>query len=270
MSAWQLDSIPWPIFDPAKVDPKLLSQAKGAALVEANAADYVAYLRGVFRNDPELLIEIEEWGKEEERHGAALRRWCEMADPSFDYPAAEVRFKKAYRIPAPTESVRDSPARELVARCVVEIGTSTFYTALKDACEEPLLKEICRRIAGDEVRHFNMFLKYLTQRYAKEEHVGCFARLKTVLERVHEVDDPELTLAHFAANLGEDFDPQQFPSYAKKYMNEAFGYYHAKHFMMSVPMLAKAIGISLGTRVSHFSGRLIYGLFHFRYCVFAR
>jgi rubrerythrin len=270
MSAWQLESIPWQVFDPTKVDAKLLAQAKGAALVESNAADYVAYLRGVFHDNPQLLAEIETWGEEEERHGSTLRKWCEMADPHFDYEAALLRFKKAYKIPAPSKSVRGSPARELVARCVVETGTSTFYTALKDACEEPLLKEICRRIAGDEIRHFNLFLKHLTTRYAREEHVGCSARLKTVLERVLEMDDPELTFAHFAANLGDDFNPQLFPLYAEKYMNEAMGYYRAKHFIMSAPMLAKTIGISLSARISHFIGRLMYGFFHLRYCTFAQ
>jgi hypothetical protein len=49
-------------------------------------------------------------------------------------------------------------------------------------------------------------------------------------------------------------------------MNEAMGYYRAKHFIMSAPMLAKTIGISLGARISHFIGRLMYGFFHLRYC----
>src|SRR3546814_4742156 len=52
-----------------------------------------------------------------------------------------------------TESIRGSRAGELVARCMVEVGTSSYYRALGDAATEPALKAICRFIAGDELRH---------------------------------------------------------------------------------------------------------------------
>ncbi len=265
MSSWQLNAIPWHEFDPSKVNFKLLAQAKGAALVESNAADYVTYLRAVFADNPQFMAQIEVWGREEELHGAALRKWCEMADPTFNYDDAVHRFKEAYRLPEVSASVRGSQARELVARCVVETGTSTFYLAMRDSCEEPVLREICRRIAGDEVRHFNLFLKQLTTRYAEQEHVSRWARLKTVLERSLEVDDPELTFAHFAANLGEKFDPAQFQVYSKQYMSEAFGLYQPRHFAMIIPMIARAAGISIRPWFSHKLGSLMYWLVKLRY-----
>src|SRR3546814_13985472 len=56
-----------------------------------------------------------------------------------------------------TESIRGSRAGELVARCKVEVGTSSYYRALGDAATEPALKAICRFIAGDELRHYKLF-----------------------------------------------------------------------------------------------------------------
>ena len=44
-----------------------------------------------------------------------------------------------------------------MARCVVESGTSSMYSALRDSTDEPVLKAICHRIAGDEFRHFRLF-----------------------------------------------------------------------------------------------------------------
>src|SRR5689334_13186575 len=131
MQRWTLESIPWQQFTPNLVDPELLALAKGASLVESNSADYVHYLKRVFADAPGMFEEIERWGEEERLHGAALRRWAEMADPSFDYERAFHVFVQNYRIPLDADaSIRGSRAAELVARCVVETGTSGFYSAL--------------------------------------------------------------------------------------------------------------------------------------------
>ena len=262
---WQIDDIPWSQFDAAKVDPALLAQAKGAALVESNAADYVSYLSVIFADDPQVLKDLARWGREEELHGAVLRRWCEFADPSFDYEDALRRFRSAYRLPPAEELVRGSAARELVSRCVVETGTSTFYAALRDAAEEPVFREICRRIAGDEIRHFHLFYRHLNDRYAARERLGRWPRLKTVLQRVREAEDAELTFAHYAANLGPRFDARQFPAYSRDYMKKAFGYYRPRHFAMSAPMLLKAVGLGVRPRVSRWLGRAFYFLFRLKY-----
>ena len=60
-------------------------------------------------------------------------------------------------------SSRGSRCGELVARCIVETGTSSYDTALMDAVEEPVLKEICRNIAADELRHYKLFYDHVTQ-----------------------------------------------------------------------------------------------------------
>ena len=95
---------------------------------------------------------------EEIQHGMALGRWAQLADPAWDFDAAFARFRAGYKLPLEaTGSVRGSQAGEMMARCIVETGTSSYYSALKDATDEPVLKQICAKIAADEFRHYKLF-----------------------------------------------------------------------------------------------------------------
>src|SRR3569833_1979720 len=138
---WTMDDVHWELFDPARVDPSLLAAIKAAALVEYNAPDYVTYLKRVFRDSgAQTLANIEQWGQEEAQHGRALGRWAEMADPSFKLEEAFARFRTGYS-PAhyhdeeAAGSVRGSRRGEMIARCVDESGTCSYYSAIRDAAE---------------------------------------------------------------------------------------------------------------------------------------
>ena len=96
-------------------------------------------------------------------------------------------------------SIRGSRVGELLARCIVETGTSSFYSAVEEATAEPVLKEICRHIAADEFRHYRMFLNGL-RRYQPVERISLLTRLRVVYERVKESDDDELAFAYHCAN----------------------------------------------------------------------
>ena len=109
----------------------MLATVKAAALVEYNAPDYVTYLKRVFAGaGAETIAAIEQWGREEAQHGRALGRWAEMADPSFKLEEAFARFRKGYT-PAHINGVEETSVRgsrrgEMIARCVVESGTSSY------------------------------------------------------------------------------------------------------------------------------------------------
>ena len=172
MGAWTLDDIPWDRFDPAKVDPELVPIVKAASLVEHNGRAYAHHLCLVFADDPEFQQTARRWGEEEVQHGRALARWAALADPAFDFAAAFARFQEGFRVDFDSDrSRRGSRAGEMVARCVVEIGTSSYYTALREAAAEPVLQEICRHIAADELRHYRLFYKNL-DRYLAQERIG--------------------------------------------------------------------------------------------------
>ncbi len=240
---WTLEDIRWQDFDPTKVDAGVLSAVKAAALVEFNAPDYVTYLCNVFADRPDVKKTIIEWGKEEIQHGQALARWAELADPDFKFNIAFKRFQAGYRIPLDEmQSVRGSRAGELVARCVVESGTSSYYTAIKDATDEPVLKQITANVAADEFRHYKLF--YEEFKGLDEALPSRWRRAQIAIGRVSEADDDELAYAYYAANVADDGSvPYERVRFAKAYEKSAFSLYRRQHTDRLVAMVGKAIGV---------------------------
>jgi hypothetical protein len=242
---WTLQTINWTCFDPARVDEQLLALAKTASLVEANAADYVIYLRNVFAGDEAFLALIDQWGLEERLHGEALGRWAELADPGFNFALALNDFRAGYQLDLNRDqSVRGSRSAELIARQVVETGTSSFYSAIRDACAEPVLKDIASRIARDEYFHFQLFRKHFT-RHANAAPMSVWAKLKVAVTRFNEADDDELGYAYFAANIlakdrGASFKAR---NYGKDYWRIAMTLYRRPHIDAGVRMLLRAVDI---------------------------
>ncbi len=241
MGRWSLDDIPWDRFDARRVDPDIVALAKAAAVVEFNADDYVAYLCRVFAGDSRFVKAVQGWGAEEVKHGAALARWARLADPAFDFDAAFARFKQGFRLPLDAEeSVRGSRSGELIARCMVEAGTSAYYTALADATDEPVLKAICRRIAGDEFAHYALFHRYLG-RYQLSERLLFPARLKVALGRIREMGDDELAHAFHATNQAES--PYDRAQAIRNYRSRAAPRYRKSHIRSMTGMVFTAVGL---------------------------
>ena len=241
MGSWTLDDIPWQCFDAARVDPEIVRLVKAASLVEANGAAYAEHLCRVFADDPDFQESAGRWGAEEVQHGTALARWAALADPSFDFDAALARFRAGYRIDGDRMFARrGSQAGEMLARCIVETGTSSYYTALKEASAEPVLQEICRRIAADELRHYRLFYKNLGACLARER-LGRWARLKVALGRVVESEDDELAYAYYAANAPDaSYDRRRW---RRAYARRAYAIYRPHHVERGVAMILKAVGL---------------------------
>jgi hypothetical protein len=244
---WSLDDVHWHLFDPGKVEPGMLAAVKAAALVEYNAPDYVAYLKRVFAGDAKTLADIEQWGREESQHGRALGRWAEMADPTFRLEDAFARFRKGYTPPhfegEGTQSVRGSRRGEMIARCVVESGTSSYYSAIRDAAHEPVLKEIAGRIAADEYRHYKLF--YDTLHEQPEPDPGFWSKLMIAIGRVRESDDDELAYAYYCANVPagqEAARPYDRGAYSRASAATSMAIYRRKHIQKLVQMVVKAVG----------------------------
>ena len=247
---WKLEDIAWSSFDSSAVDPRLLAAVKTASVVEANSSDYVRYLQNVFCEDAGFKDEAVRWGDEEAQHGAALGRWAEMADPSFDFAASLARFRAGYRIPVDAGmSVRGSQAGELLARCVVESGTCSYYSALRDQAREPVLRQICHRIAQDEARHYRLFQRYFA-RYANAAELGPWARMRIAFARVAETDDDELAYAYHSTNethgANVTYDRKRC---AGVYQQLAMSMYGLTHVRTLVGMIALALGMRGKTRL---------------------
>lgn len=255
---WSLDDISWARFDASKVDPETLKAVKAAAMVEYNAADYVSYLREVFAADADMIAAIEQWGREEEQHGLALGRWATLADPTFNFEKSFKYFREGFQVPAGVSaSVRGSRAGEMVARCVVESGTSSYYSAIRDATEEPVLKEIAAHIAADEFRHYRLFYEAFLK-YQRQEQRPLMERLKVALGRVLEAEDDELAYAYYAANEAESGVKYDRAHYSREYNRRVLRFYRPKHIQKGVAMIAKAVGLPPQGKLARFAANLLW------------
>jgi len=256
MQSWTLDDIDWRRFDAAKVSPDVLKVIKTAAMVERNGADYGRYLGNVFKDDAAFRDVAATWAQEEEQHGMALGRWAQLADPSFDFDKAFAEFTAMYRIPVDaTASVRGSLTGELCARCVVETGTSSFYSAIRDAVDEPVLKQICKNIAADEFRHYKLFFTHM-ERYARESGVSKWERLKVAFTRFKEAEDDEIASAYHAGNAVAA--PYDRAAASLQYGERAFGFYHERHVRRAGVMFAQAAGLDPEGWSAKLLGRVLW------------
>jgi hypothetical protein len=258
-SGWTLDDIPWSRFDTKAVSPALLAAVKAASLVEYNALDYVAYLTRVFHDaDTQTLSDFRRWGQEELQHGMALGRWCELADADFDFQAAVARFRAGYKPPhfaGDGGSVRGSLRGEMIARCVVESGTSSYYSAMKDATPEPVLKEIAGYIAADEYRHYKLFYEILHKQH--EPDLPFWRKLMVAVGRVNESDDDELAYAYYAANISPSV-PYDRKTCTRLSASKALAIYQPHHIRKLIQMIAKSIGADPHGRMAKVASALMW------------
>lgn len=248
MANWTLDDIKWGEFDASKVKPEHVSLAKAACMVEYNGGDYARYLKQVFHDDAEFQTLADAWALEEIQHGKALRKWSEMADPEFNFDESFKSFTEGYKIPDGKNMVRGSKSGELISRCVVEAGTSAYYTMLKEDTDEPVFKSICAKIAADELRHYKLFYTNL-KTYLEKEKIGKLKRLAVSFSRISESEDDELAYAYYAAHRTQykEYDHNFFKNLS---FATVLRIYKQDHYEKMIAMVFKAAGIKPRERVT--------------------
>jgi hypothetical protein len=227
-------------------------------MVERNGTDYGTYLNRVFPDDPDFRAAADRWSLEEVQHGDTLGRWAMLADPSWNFETAFARYKAGYHLPLldADNSVRGSRTGELIARCMVETGTSSYYTALAEATDEPVLQEVCRLIAADEYRHFKLFYDHM-RRYLGRERIGVLRRLRIALGRLGESEDDELAFAYHCANESEATRYRHERCIAA-YMAGAIGFYRYRHIERGMGMMLKSVGLPPRGRLSAVAARAMW------------
>lgn len=263
MDHWTPEDIAWQDFDRSRVDDDTIRIIKAAALVEHNGEDYAQYLANVFEGDEAFVAAAWRWAAEEVQHGVVLGRWARLADPDWDLEASRRCFREGYdQVNLDVHaSVRGSRCCELIARCVVEVGTSSYYTALADSTDEPVLKQICKRIAADEFRHYKLFYDHM-KRYLADEKPMLFERVKVALGRMAEGEDDELAYAYYAANIGTG--PYNRKACAAAHGSKALSRYQPGHIKLATNMTMKAVGLKPQSRFGTWFGRIVWRLFDWR------
>ena len=156
----------------AKLDPELVRIVKAASLVEHNGGAYAHHLCLVFADDPDFQETARRWGEEE----TAARRGA-GALGGAGRPG--LRFRRRVR-PFPGGFSGRFRQRPLAPRLALRRDGGALrrrdrhqllLQRVRDAAEEPVLREICRHIAADELRHYRLFYKNL-DRYLVHERLG--------------------------------------------------------------------------------------------------
>ncbi len=135
-----------------------------ASFVEISSDLYTRNLVESFRAHVGVAHWLQQsWEPEELQHGRALRAYIRKAWPGFDWNAAYADFIAEYALLCRPEALEKSPALEMAARCIIEMGTSTYYRALQDYADEPVLRQLAGLIRQDEVRHYKNFYRFFRQ-----------------------------------------------------------------------------------------------------------
>jgi hypothetical protein len=123
----------------------------GASFIETAADLYTNNLVLHFPDQQAREWLANRWQPEELQHGKALRAYAQAAWPGLDWERGYAGFLDEYSRLCTMEQLEDSRTLEVVARCAVETGTATFYTALQACAREPVLKVLAGFIGCDEV-----------------------------------------------------------------------------------------------------------------------
>jgi hypothetical protein len=185
----------------AVANEDLLMLLCAASFVESGTALYTRNLSIFFADDPEVCAWLDnEWEPEELQHGRALKAYITHVWPKFDWDTAFENFFSEYSKTCSVEGFERTQALEMVARCVVETGTTTLYSAIGKCSDEPVLAEIINNIRTDEVRHYKYFFKYF-KKYNKIEGNGRLTILGALVRRIMEIrnEDSEIALRHVFA-----------------------------------------------------------------------
>ncbi|HYP67299.1 MAG TPA: ferritin-like domain-containing protein [Thiobacillaceae bacterium] len=223
-----------------------------SSFVESLSDLYTHNLLDHMGNDPEASQWLRErWEPEELRHGQALRRYVETVWPAFDWQKAFDGFSADYRPYCKPELLEPTRALEMVARCVVEAGTSSLYALLQRISPEPVLTTLVGHIRSDEVGHYKYFYRFFL-RYREIERPSRWQVARVLRQRLMVIGHEDAYLAYknvFAVrHPGRSFGPQDYQA-----LQHAAGQWARADFPyeMSVKMLLKPLRLpSLINRIA--------------------
>ena len=248
---WSLDSIDWSAIrsDTAKGSEAFFYLVAAASFMESATDRYTANLIAQFRGEDEVTAWLEQhWLPEELQHGRALRGYVQIAWPNFDWDRAYEAFLNEFSCYCSADELEPTRAREMASRCVVEMGTASYYTTLSRMSHDPVLATIARRIAEDEIRHYKHFYRYF-RRYQQIEPETRVAVFGALFNRLRMIDrqDSLIAMKHLYAGMhpGQPFDRRTYRA-----LRSDLRFLIRPHFphRMCVQMLLKPLDLGQLTR----------------------
>lgn len=244
---WTLDDIPWrTIRAEIMADQELLFYlVTTASFIETATDTYTRNLIAYYSDDPEIAAWLEQhWQHEELQHGRALKRYVQTAWPGFDWDRVYRAFFAEFSANCKMEALEPTRCLEMTSRCIVEMGTASYYTTLSHLSPEPVLSRIAGLIREDEVRHYKYFYRYFL-RYRERGKPGRMLIFRAILRRLRMIDgeDSSIALKHAYAirHPGAPFDNRVYRKIQKqgrRLMGPCFPH------EMSVKMTLKPLGLN--------------------------
>ena len=244
---WTLDDIPWRDIRRDLVAPSdaLYYMVTTASLIESATHLYAHNLVAHFSSDSEAVGWLaRNWEPEELQHGRALREYVKHVWPEFDWETVYGSFLSEFSAACKVDALLPQLSLELASRCVVEMGTASYYTALSKASGDPVLSVLAQHIFEDEVGHYKHFYKYFL-RHQEIERTSRSKILGALWHRLKMIEGEDgyiaLKYAYLARYPGRLYDARIYRRELKIIRK-----FSARHFPipMSVKMLLKPLDLA--------------------------
>ncbi len=224
MASWDYKKIDYNSIESKKIsENKILFQLVTiASFIEITSDLYEKNLAEFYTGDIFTVNWLANtWEPEEIQHGKALKKYIQTVWPLFDWENAYNNFRNEYAALCTIDEFQPTRAREMLARMVVETGTSTFYKALHRYAEElgePILAKIATNISKDEVYHYDMF-EEVFKKYNQEEKLSRGDITKIIYARLKEANDEDVSIAfkHINADASYEEFKKEIKHFAKIY-----------------------------------------------------
>jgi rubrerythrin len=244
---WRIEDIPF-----HKIDRRLIADDEfmfhtlaAASFTEILAELYSENLIEHFKGNAEIEAWLRHsWREEEVQHGQSLKKYVQTVWPDFDWERAYADFQVEYGALCTSEQLESDRAMELIARCVVETGTSSFYKALNHYVREPVLRQLLDHIRADEVAHYTHFRRYYGGFAAVKQH-GLRAVGAVILRRLAAIESEDAYIAFKHAYIGH-YPERPFRDVYWKEFQKTTKRLARRHypFEMAVKMLIKPVPMS--------------------------
>jgi hypothetical protein len=248
---WRFESLPF-----EKVAPRVMANEHAlfyfivtASFVEITTDIYTRNLIDYFAGDGEICEWLAAgWEPEEMQHGRALRRYIGAAWPNFDWDKTYSDFLAEYRECCQTEFLGPTRALEMARRCIVETGTCSYYTMIRNLSPCPVLAELANNVRTDEAGHYRHFHGYF-KRYREAERPSRGAIANALWGRIREIDgeDGEIAFKHvwLANNPHRPFEHRYYRHFTRVVRAHAVKHYP---FRMAAHMMTQPLGFGLKTQ----------------------
>jgi hypothetical protein len=241
---WRLDDIDFSAIQTELVqnDQFLFLTLASASFVEILSETYADNLIRHYQGDAEITGWLRNnWQRDEVQHGRALKAYVQTVWPLFNWEKAYEGFRVQYSTLCNMEQLEHHKGLELIARCVVETGTSSFYRAAQNYVREPVLRHLLEKIRSDEISHYVHFRRFFETYNRREQH-SIAAISATIWRRLRDIsgEDAYIAFKHVQAEFhpGRLFVESEWHSYGQRVKELARHHYP---YLAAVKMLIKPI-----------------------------